>query len=340
MSRSAILLAGGLGSRLHPLTQDLPKPMVPILGKPWLEWLLERLHREGWTDVTLSLHYGKDQIVEYFAAWQPELRFVVEPELLGTAGALRYALPDEGDRFLVLNADIVHSFPVQKLWAFHLEKGSQATIGLVEVEDPSAYGSVQIDAEGRVRAFREKPRAGEAVGRWVNAGIYIFERSFLESIPRGEKLSLERDIFPRRLAEGVKIYGLPLKGYWQDIGTRDRYLKLHQDILKGHCPLEIPARLEAPRLWLGEGVRIEKGARIFPPVVLGEGTWVEEGAQVGPWTVTGRGVRIRKGASVVESVLWDRVEVARGASIRRSVVGIGAQVEGPIQDLLVAAGSR
>ncbi|MDI3269264.1 MAG: NDP-sugar synthase [Bacillota bacterium] len=340
MSRYAILLAGGLGSRLHPLTQDLPKPMVPILGKPWLEWLLERLNREGWTAITLSLHYGKDHIMEYFASWKEELRFVVEPELLGTAGALRYALPDEGDRFLVLNADIVHSFPLQPLWDFHKARGAQATIGLVEVEDPSAFGSVQVDGEGRVRAFREKPKAGEAVGRWVNAGIYIFERSFLETIPWGERRSLERDVFPRRLAEGVKIYGLPLEGYWQDIGTRDRYLKLHQDILKGTCPLEIPALLKGPSLWQGEGVRVEKGARVFPPVVLGEGTWIEEGAQVGPWTVTGRGVRIRKGATVVDSVLWDRVEVARGATIRRSVVGVGAQVEGPIQDGLVAAGSR
>jgi len=343
----AILLAGGLGTRLHPLTQELPKPMVPVLGRPWLEHLIERLAAAGIADIVLSLRHGKDVVVEHFNSNPPQgvrLHYAVEPLPLGTGGAIRFAAGavTGGDGpFLVFNADVVQTFDIRGLLDFHRQRGAHVTIALVEVEDPSAYGAVELDAEGRVLRFVEKPRPGQTASRLVNAGIYVFEPEVLRWIPPGREVSVERETFPALVAAGLRVYGFPCQGYWKDIGTRQRYLELHRDVLAGRCSLPVPGTPSRPGVWLGEGVTVPPSVQLVPPVALGPGTAVEQGARLGPWVVTGAGCRIGAGAQVSETVLWDRAQVCARVVLRRSVLGFGTRVGGGVvEEALIAAEGR
>lgn len=355
MTTRAILLAGGLGTRLHPLTQELPKPMVPVLGRPWLDHLIERLADAGIADIVLSLRHGKDVVMEHFTNKPPRgvrLHYAVEPLPLGTGGAIRFAAGavagtaagaavGRDGPFLVFNADVVQTFDIRGLLAFHRERGAQVTIALVEVEDPSAFGAVELDAEGRVLRFVEKPRPGETTSRLVNAGIYVFEPEVLRWIPAGREVSVERETFPALVAAGAKVYGCACEGYWKDIGTRQRYLELHRDVLAGRCPLPVSGTPAQPGVWLGEGVAVSPAAQLVPPVVLGPGTTVEEGARLGPWVVTGAGCRIGAGSQVSEAVLWDRAQVGARVVLRRSVLGFGTRVGGGVvEEALIAAEGR
>jgi mannose-1-phosphate guanylyltransferase len=343
MAVRAILLAGGLGTRLHPLTEELPKPMVPVLGRPWLDRLVEWLAAHGITEITLSLRHGKEVVMDHFR--EPpsgvEIRFAVEPQPLGTGGAIRYAAgQDPAETLLILNADIVQTFDLSSFLQFHRERNAQVTIGLIEVEDPSAYGAVELDGDGMIRKFIEKPRPGETESRWVNAGIYAFDPGVLSYIPEGREVSVERETFPALLAAGVRVYGCPCRGYWKDIGTRDRYLALHRDILDGRCPIPVPGHAQGPAIWKAEGVVVADSAHLVPPVFLGPGTVVEEGARVGPWVVTGAGCRIGKGARVSEAVLWDRSTIGTGVVIRRSVLGYATGIAGGTVEDAMLAGRR
>lgn len=343
----AVLLAGGLGTRLHPLTETLPKPMVPVLGRPWLERLVTQLGEQGMGEVVLSLRHGKDIIIRHFDAlgrsgrpdaW-PSLRFRVEPVPLGTGGSIRYAAWPADDTVLVFNADVVQAFDLGAFLAFHRARGADVTIGLVAVEDPSAYGAVELDGEGRVRRFVEKPGPGEVAGRLVNAGVYAFEPAALAEIPAGRAVSVEREVFPRLVARGWRVFGYEFDGYWQDLGTRDRYLDLHADILRGRCPIRPEGEPRAPGVWIEGWADVAVGALIRPPVALGRGTVVAAGARLGPYVVTGQGCRIGEGTRMRRSVLWDGAEVHREARVSGCVLGTGARVGGGVlEDALVASG--
>lgn len=343
MAVRAILLAGGLGTRLHPLTEELPKPMVPVLGRPWLDRLVESLAAHGITEITLGLRHGKEVVMDHFREPPPgvDIRFAVEPQPLGTGGAIRYAArQDKAETFLILNADIVQTFDLSSFLQFHRERNAQVTIGLIEVEDPSAYGAVELESDGKIRRFIEKPRPGETQSRLVNAGIYAFDPGILSFIPEGREVSVERETFPALLEAGVRVYGCSCRGYWKDIGTRDRYLELHRDILDGRCPVPVPGQAQGPDIWKGEGVVVSGSAHLVPPVFLGPGTVVEEGARVGPWVVTGAGCRIGRGARVSEAVLWDGAAVGAGVTIRRSVLGFATRIGGGTVEDAMLAGVR
>lgn len=347
MTVSAILLAGGLGTRLHPLTEALPKPMLPILGRPWLERLVDHLADQGIRDVILSLRHGKDVILRHFRSpeWQarrtagepPRLRFAVEPVPLGTGGALRYAAWPAGGTVLAFNADVVQAFALPPFLAFHRRRRAEVTIGLVEVDDPGAYGAVELDDHGRVLRFVEKPAPGQTAGRLVNAGVYAIEPEVLAAIPAGREVSLEREVFPALLRRGARVFGYRFEGYWRDIGTRDRYLELHRDILRGRCPIRPDLPERSPGVWVAHDARVAPGALLEPPVVVGPGTVVEDGAQLGPWTVAGRDCRVAGGSQVVGSVLWDGAAAERGAVISGCVVAAGARIGGGrLEDALVS----
>ncbi len=343
----AVLLAGGLGTRLHPLTETLPKPMIPVLGRPWLERLVEHLTLQGVGEIILSLRHGKDVIIRHFEApgrsgmrdAGPRVRFCVEPVPLGTGGAIRYAAWPAQDTVVVFNADVVQAFDLAPFLAFHRARGADVTIGLVEVEDPSAYGAVELGGDGRVRRFVEKPGPGEVAARLVNAGIYAFEPAALAEIPEGREVSVEREVFPALVGRGRNVFGYAFDGYWLDLGTRDRYLQLHADILRGRCPIRPQGELRAPGVWVEGRADIAAGAVIKAPVALGRGTVVAPGARVGPYVVTGRGCRIGADTRVRRSVLWDGAEVHREAQVNGCVLGTGARVGGGVlEDALVAAG--
>lgn len=260
------------------------------------------------------------------------VQYRIEPKPLGTGGAIRYAARDLGETFLVFNADVALDVDLRRLLDFHRERRAKVTIGLVAVEDVSAYGSVETDPDGRVIRFREKPRPEEVTSPYVNAGIYVFEPDVLAYIPEGREVSVERETFPALLEAGLPVYALVLDGYWSDLGTRERYLRVHRDILSGRWPLlekgHLPLR---QRIWQDPSARVHPDAELVPPVWLGPQAVVEAGATVGPWVVLGPGSRVGSGARVQDAVLWEGARIGPGASFESSVLGRRATVPGGVR---------
>jgi mannose-1-phosphate guanylyltransferase len=307
----AIVLVGGEGTRLRPLTSDVPKPAVTLVDRPFLAYAIEWLGAHGVTEVVLACGFLPDVLRAALADEEEragvEITYVAEPEPLGTAGAIRFAaeaLGDRlGDRFLALNGDVLADLDLSALLRAHEERGARATIGLHPVADSSAYGLVSCDAEGRVLEFLEK--TGETVPGEINAGAYVLERSVLDLVPAGRAVSIEREVFPRLVGDG--LCGLLLEGYWMDIGTPDRYLQASWDILEGQ--VETQVRATAPGLLVGADAVIAEEAKVGPRAVVSAGCRVESGAEVG------------------DSVLLDGCTVGRDARVRGSILAPGAEVE-------------
>ncbi|HSK49034.1 MAG TPA: NDP-sugar synthase [Solirubrobacterales bacterium] len=304
----AVVLVGGEGTRLRPLTADVPKPAVTLVDRPFLAFFVEWLGRHGVEEVVLACGFKPDVLRRALGdehAGLP-LRYVVEPERRGTAGAIRFAAEQLGDslgeRFLALNGDVLADLDLTALQRAHAERGARATIALHPADDSSAYGLVRRGPAGEVLEFLEK--TGEPEPGEVNAGAYVLERSVLDLIPAGREVSIEREVFPRLVGEGLSAE--LLDGYWMDIGTRERYLQASWDILESR--VETAVRPTAPGLLVGAGAEIAAGA------------------SVGPRAVVGPGVRIGAGAEVSETVLLEGSEVGAGAKIGGSVLGPGAAV--------------
>jgi mannose-1-phosphate guanylyltransferase len=306
----AIVLVGGEGTRLRPLTETTPKPALTLVDRPILAYTIEWLAGHGVTEVVLACGYRPDALREALAGEEERagvrIHYVVEPEPLGTAGAIRFAADELGgeleDRFLALNGDVLTDLDLTALLRAHEQRSAQATIALHPVEDAAAFGLVRSGEEGEVLAFLEK--TGKATPGEVNAGMYALERSALDPIPPGENVSIERDVFPRLVGAG--LHALPLDGYWMDIGTPQRYLRASWDILEG--------RVET---------RVEPSA---PGVLVAAGAETAEDATIGPRAVISSGCRVDSGAEVRESVLLDGCVVGEGARVIGSVLAPGAQV--------------
>ena len=235
----AVILVGGFGTRLRPLTAHTPKQMLPVVDRPMIERVVAALAGFGVTDAVLSLGYRPDAFLEAYpddSCAGVELHYAVEPEPLDTAGAVRFAAHDGGieNTFLVFNGDVLSALDVGELWAFHHRSGAEGTIGLTPVEDPSRYGVVPIDADGRVEAFVEKPPTGEAPTNWINAGAYVLEPSVLDRIPAGRRVSIERATFPEMVGDG-SLFALHSDAYWIDAGTPATYLQAQLDLVDGRA---------------------------------------------------------------------------------------------------------
>jgi mannose-1-phosphate guanylyltransferase len=318
----AIVLVGGEGTRLRPLTEAVPKPALTLVDRPFLAYMIEWLAGHGVTEVVLACGFLPDVLREALAGEEERagvaIRYVVEPERRGTAGAIRYAADQLGDaldeRFLALNGDVLTDLDLGALLGAHAERGARGTLGLYPVEDSSAYGLVRSGPDGVVLEFLEK--TGEEVPGEVNAGMYVLERSVLDLIPPGEEVSIERDVFPRLVGEG--LYGLRLDGYWMDIGTPERYLQASWDILERR--VETRVEPTAPGLLVGAGASVAAGATVGPRAVLGPGCRVGEGAEVRDSVVLD-GCGIGAGAKVLGSIVSANVEIAAGVSLEGAVVG-------------------
>jgi NDP-sugar pyrophosphorylase family protein len=324
----AIVLAGGEGTRLRPLTYTTPKPLLPIANRPFLEHQLAWLAGHGITEVVLSIGYRPDAFPERFPGGQVAglaLTYAVESEPLGTAGAIRFAAETGGisDRFVVCNGDVLTDLDVSALVRFHDDAGAEATIALTQVEDPSAFGVVPTAADGRVLGFVEKPPRGEAPTNWINAGTYVLEASVLDEIPAGRAVSIERETFPILLRRDAKLYALAAPGYWLDIGTPAKYLQANLDLLvdgASLCPSDatVAAGATLESSVLGPGAVVADAARVVRSVLLD-------------------GARVEAGALVADSVVGARAVVGPGATVEAvSVIGPGASV--PAGDRL--AGGR
>ncbi|MGI9183418.1 MAG: sugar phosphate nucleotidyltransferase [Solirubrobacteraceae bacterium] len=323
----ALILAGGEGTRLRPLTSTIPKPVVPLVDRPFISYMLEWLRGHGVHETILSCGFMADGVRAVLgdgAGAGMRLRYVEEPEPLGTGGALKYAEDMLDERFLMLNGDVLTDIDLTAQLCQHEETGARVTLALFPVEDPSAYGLVTRHPDTSVKAFVEKPRPDEIETNLISAGAYVIEREVLSQMRRaGSRISIERDVFPDLVGRG--LYGYEAAGYWLDIGTPDRYLQATFDILEGDVQTEVGRRLEAAGGVLNEGPEAV-GGRVHPPSLLGPDCVVARGATLGGRTVLGRGVTVSAGAHIEGSVLLDGASVGSGSRVSTAILGPGVAV--------------
>ncbi|MBI2868841.1 MAG: NDP-sugar synthase [Chloroflexi bacterium] len=315
----ALILIGGQGTRLRPLTCNTPKAMVPILNRPFLEYLLQYLKQHGVSEAVLAMGYLPGPVRDYLgdgAALGLKVHYLVEDTPLGTAGAVKNAEAYLDETFLVFNGDIVTGIDLSDMLRRHRDAGPRVTIALTPVEDPSAYGVVETDGRGLVRRFIEKPPPGTAASNMINAGIYIIEPEVLRSVPPATFFMFERDLFPLLLARGEPMLAYPSHAYWIDIGTPEKYLKVNHDLL-----------LQAPGTVLAAPGSIHPSAAVTAPALIGPGTIIGEGAAVAGPTVIGPDCEIGPGARVEACVIWRGARIGRNACVEKSVIGFDAVVE-------------
>ena len=331
----AVVLVGGEGTRLRPLTYGTPKPMVPLFGVPFLERTLSRLKHAGVDHAILAAGYLPEAIREHFGDGTRlgmRLTYVIEDVPLGTAGAIKNVERFIEGPFFVLNGDVLTSLDLRAMSAFHHEMGGVGVLHLIRVPDPSAFGCVMHDGAGRVTAFVEKPARHEAPTDEVNAGTYLLHASVLDAIPADTVVSIERETFPALIAGGRSLYARTTDDYWLDIGRPEHYLQAHRDVLDGKLRLDPLADPERHRgqFWLAGDTGAPAGVQA--PSFLGDGVELGPGATIGPYAVIGNGVRIGAEASVSSSVIWADATVGAGARVEGSIlannvrVGRGAHV--------------
>ena len=318
----AVVLVGGEGTRLRPLTLETPKPMIPIMNMPFLERTLRRLRAAGIDDAILPAGYLPEAITSYFgdgSALGMKITYVIEQTPLGTAGALKNVEHLITGPFFVLNGDILTSLDLTQMLAAHKKKAGIGTLHLIRVEDPSAFGCVVHDAAGRITAFVEKPQ-GEPPSHEVNAGTYLFEREVLDLIPAGRPVSIERETFPLIIAGERPLYAYTTDDYWIDLGRPEAYQAAHRHIFEGMMPLGISPGAEGP------GAANAPSGALIPPVYVGRDVRLAPGALIGPYTVVGDGCSVGDGATVKDSILWDGVAIGSGAVVDSSIVASRARI--------------
>ena len=304
MKTSAIILVGGEGTRLRPLTLELPKPIVPVLDRPFLKFQLELLRQAGIEDIVLCVAFRPEGIKAVLGDGREDgvrITYVLEETPLGTGGAVKNAEAALGDRVVVMNGDVLSDIDLRAVLRTHSDKDAAATIVLHPVENPSAYGLVETDEDGRVRRFVEKPKPEQITTNRINAGLYVLQTRTLSLMPKGEVYSIERGYFPSLIQSGERVQGFVHDGYWIDIGTHQKYLQVHLDLLSRRFRCDIRA---TPR----ENGFVHESARVDPGATLSGGFFI------GPGCVIGAGSRIEDGATLVANVRVD------GACIRSSVV--------------------
>src|SRR5713226_9401953 len=325
----AILLAGGKGTRLRPLTIHTPKPIVPIFDRPFLHYQLDLLKQVPEIDeVVLSLNYQPRRIEEIFGDGRDSglgIKYVVEPAPLGTAGAVRYAGESLRESVVVFNGDVLTQVNLGAVIALHRERKAKATIVLTPVENPAAYGLVETDATGHIQRFLEKPKPDEITCDTINAGIYVLEPETFDRIPKDTPWSIERSFFPSLIERHDTFIGYVYRGYWIDIGTPEKYMQVHRDIMDGHYHAA-PFKKGASGAWVSPQARIEEGVTIDGPCFIDEDAVVKTGARIGPYSVIGRHCYIEERASVERAIVWADTRISQEATVRDSVLGRSCHV--------------
>ncbi len=322
----AVILVGGEGTRLRPLTSNVPKPIVQLVDRPFMAYMLEWLRGHGVDDVIVSCGFLADRVRNVLgdgSAYGLRLRFVEEPEPRGTAGAVKLAEPMLDERFLMLNGDVLTDIDLGEQIAQHEQTAARATLALVPVGDPSAYGLVVLDGERAVKEFIEKPSSErELPTNLISAGAYVLEREILELVPPDRNVSIEREVWPRLVGDG--LYGYPSESYWLDIGTPERYLKGTFDIIEGNVSSAVQDRLG--ERWLALDPDVEVLGRVIPPAVLERGARVGAGAQVGSLVVLGQDVTIGAHSTVERAVILNGTQVGEGCEVRDCIIGPGCRI--------------
>jgi mannose-1-phosphate guanylyltransferase len=321
----AVILVGGEGTRLRPLTSTVPKPVVPLVDRPFIAYMLEWLARHGVDDVVMSCGFLATAVRNVLgdgSQYGLRLRFVEEPEPRGTAGALKYAEDLLDERFLMLNGDVLTDIDLSAQIAQHEASGAKGTLALVPVEDPSAYGLVRLHEDHSVAEFVEKPSADQIDTRNISAGAYVLERSVLDLIAPDRNVSIEREIWPQLVGHG--LYGYAAEAYWLDIGTPERYLQGTFDILEGNVDTAVADRLGPGYLSVGE--RVEAAGRIVPPALVDRGCEIAAGAHVGSLVVLGEGVSVGEGTTIERAVVLNGAEIGAHCVLRDCIVAAGVHI--------------
>jgi mannose-1-phosphate guanylyltransferase len=321
----AVILVGGEGTRLRPLTSTVPKPVVPLVDRPFIAFMLEWLCRHGIDDVVMSCGFLATSVRNVLgdgSRYGIRLRFVEEPDPRGTAGALKFAEPMLDERFLMLNGDVLTDIDLTEQIAQHERTGAKATLALVGVEDPSAYGLVRLHEDRAVKGFVEKPSPDMIDTNMISAGAYVLERDVLALVAPNRNVSIEREVWPRLVGAG--LYGFPSESYWLDIGTPARYLQGTFDILEGNVRTAVSERLGSSFLSISESAEVT--GRAIPPAVIEAGARVADGAHVGSLVVLGAGAKVGAGTTVERSVILAGSEIGENCVLRDCIVAAGCRV--------------
>ncbi len=327
----AVVMAGGEGSRLRPLTIGRPKPLVPICNRPIMEHILELLRRHGIKEVIATVHYLADEIHAAFgdgSEFGVCMSYSMEETPLGTAGSVKRAEEDLKDGpFLIVSGDALTDCDLTKAIGFHKAKKGIATIVLSRVKNPLEFGVVITDDKGRVERFLEKPSWSEVFSDTVNTGIYILEPEVFEHMEPGQTYDWSADVFPRLLELGKPIYGFVMDGYWSDIGSLQQYREAQEVLMGGHLDLPIPGKVYKKGVYIGENCSIDPSAKLKPPLCLGSGIKVKRGAVLGPYTTIGDNSLIEEDAQVERSVVWDSSYVGNSAAVHSAIIGSRATLK-------------
>jgi mannose-1-phosphate guanylyltransferase / phosphomannomutase len=320
----AVVMAGGEGTRLRPLTSNQPKPMVPIVGKPCIEHILELLREHELIDVIVTVAFLPQAIRGYFGTGESlgmAIGYSVEESPLGTAGSVRHAARQLDETFLVISGDALCDVDLSELVAFHRDRGAAVTIGLKAVDNPLEFGIVVTDEEGRVERFLEKPSWGQVFSDTINTGIYVLEPEVLRHVPTDRSYDFSKELFPLLLEMGRPIYGYSMDGYWQDIGNLDQYRQANFDALEGNVRLNLPGIRLRGNIWLGEGVELDDLDQIEGPAYLGNYCRVAPSASVGAHTVLSNSVTLRERTRVVRSVIDAGTHIGRASLVEGAILG-------------------
>jgi mannose-1-phosphate guanylyltransferase/phosphomannomutase len=320
----AVILAGGEGTRLRPLTSNQPKPMMPLVNRPMLEHIISLLTRHGFDDVVVTVAYLANQIRDYFgdgSDFGVRMRYATEDEPLGTAGSVRNASAELDDTFLVISGDVLTDIDLSALVDAHRESGAIATIALKRVEDPLEFGIVITRPDGSIERFLEKPTWGQVFSDTINTGIYVLEPEVYDFIPEGQSVDFSSDVFPAILDKDLRLHGHVCDGYWEDVGTTEAYLRAHADVLDGHVQVDIPGFRIGEGIWLGEGAEVDPAARVDGPVVIGDNCRVEANAHLCQYTVLGTDVVVKADAFLERAICHDHVYVGRNTRLRGCTLG-------------------
>ena len=325
----ALLLVGGQGTRLRPLTIHAPKSIVPIFNRPFLHYQLDLIKQVPEIDeVILSLNYQPHRIEEVFGDGREagiKLRYVVEPTPLGTAGAVRYAAQGVRDTLVVFNGDVLTQVDLRRLIDFHRGRRARATIVLTPVANPTAYGLVETDADSNIRRFLEKPKPEEITCDTINAGIYVLEPETFDRIPPDVAWSIERSFFPSFIERGETFLASIYRDYWIDIGTPEKYMQVHRDIMDGRYSMP-PFNGRRGMASVSPTATVDPGAHLEGPLFVDDGCVVKAGARVGPYSVLGKDCQVDENANLSSVIAWADTHIGREAVVTDTIIGRSGRV--------------
>ncbi|MFZ6002637.1 MAG: sugar phosphate nucleotidyltransferase [Actinomycetota bacterium] len=330
----AVIMAGGEGTRLRPLTSNAPKPMLPLVNEPMMEHIVRLLREHGFDEIVVTLAFMANHIRTYFgdgSDYGVRMVYATEETPLGTAGSVRNAMDELDERFLVISGDVLTDLDLSAIVKTHDENQALATIGLVRVENPLEFGIVITRGDGSIERFLEKPSWGQVFSDTINSGIFVLEPEIFDHIAPDRSVDFSGEVFPALLEKGLPLYGAIGEGYWEDVGTLEAYLRAHKDILDGRVRLDIPGFEMGDGVHVGEGAEIHPDARLVGPAVIGENCRIEAGVRLGPYTVLGTNVRVRANTDVERVVVHDNSYLGEAVRLRGTTVGRSCDLRGGVR---------